>query len=209
MLGLREAKDFRDEAFQSKVKNIVHFIGKDIAKFHCMYWPAFLLSAFGSGVLPRQVVVHSHWLKDKRKMSKSIGNVVDPEELLDRFGADSVRLYFLSSGPLLKDTDFAVDALTTTHNQFFVDSYMNLLFRVCGKKILKRLSNEVIKPVALSAEEQEHVDKLSSLFQQIREHYTSYNFPEVCSLLKEAISLSNQYLAHNEFWTYTGPEHKD
>lgn len=80
-------------------------------------------------------------------MSKSIGNVVDPVSLLAKYGPDSVRLYFLSSGPQFKDIDFCEDTLANNyHNQYFIDSFMNLLFRISGKKILKNLSGEINKP---------------------------------------------------------------
>ena len=85
--------DFETE----NVKNFVHFIGKDISKFHCIYWPCFLQSAFGGkDYFPNKVFSHGHWLKDNKKMSKSLGNVVNPFEIIDKFGIDSVRLYFLS-----------------------------------------------------------------------------------------------------------------
>jgi len=61
-------------------ENIVHIIGKDIIKFHCGYWPYFLQSANMN--LPRQVIAHGHWLMNKTKMSKSLGNVVDPFDLV-------------------------------------------------------------------------------------------------------------------------------
>jgi methionyl-tRNA synthetase len=78
--------------------NFVHVVGKDIAKFHCVYWPAFL---HGAGFpMPRKVLNHGHWLQNKMKMSKSLGNVVDPFQLIEDYGIHSVRSYFLSEGPL-------------------------------------------------------------------------------------------------------------
>ncbi len=65
-------------------ENFIHVIGKDIARFHCVYWPAFLCGA--KMPLPNKVLVHGHWLRDGRKMSKSIGNVVDPYDILNIFG---------------------------------------------------------------------------------------------------------------------------
>jgi methionyl-tRNA synthetase len=76
----------------------IHVVGKDIAKFHCIYWPAFLLA--GGFKPPKQVLNHGHWLMNKQKMSKSLGNVIDPFHIIDTFGVDSVRSYFLAEGPL-------------------------------------------------------------------------------------------------------------
>jgi len=86
----------------------VHFIGKDITKFHCIYWPAFLASVFENNekCFPRQVLVHGHWIKDGLKMSKSIGNIVEPCDLLSKFDINPLRLYFLGKGPLHRDMEF-------------------------------------------------------------------------------------------------------
>jgi methionyl-tRNA synthetase len=126
---------------REQVSNTVHIIGKDITKFHCLYWPFFLSKA--GFPLPRKVISHSHWLKDNQKMSKSIGNVICPFELIEKYGADSVRTYFLSEGPYTRDANFNLEALHITHNNFLIDSYANLITRVKGKKILKNLSEDL------------------------------------------------------------------
>ena len=83
-----------DEALYEEVwPATMHLVGKDILRFHCVYWPAFLMSA---GLpLPKQIFGHGWWLRDEAKMSKSIGNVVRPDYLIERFGADALR-YFLA-----------------------------------------------------------------------------------------------------------------
>lgn len=80
-------------------------VGKDILKFHSIYWPAFLL-AIGLSP-PARVIAHAHWTVERQKMSKSRGNVVCPFHLADRFGVDPVRLYLLKSGGLIDDGDFS------------------------------------------------------------------------------------------------------
>ena len=82
VFGLGQGADFKDKLLQENVKKIVHIMGRDIVKFHCIYWPAFLRSAFGKPIFPKHVLTHCHWLKDNRKMSKSIGNIVDPKHLI-------------------------------------------------------------------------------------------------------------------------------
>jgi len=95
ILGFHDM-DLEDEsqmlALEDNIKAFTHFIGKDITKFHCIHWPSFLLALFRSKLckskhvveypLPRLVYNHYHWLRDNKKMSKSLGNVVDPKELL-------------------------------------------------------------------------------------------------------------------------------
>lgn len=99
--------------------HFIHVVGKDITKFHCVYWPAFLLG--GNHQLPKLVLNHGHWLKNNKKMSKSIGNVVDPFSLIETYGVHSVRSYFLSEGPLIKDSNFELDSLIEHHNKIICD----------------------------------------------------------------------------------------
>ena len=119
----------------------MHVIGKDIVKFHCIYYPLFLLAA--DLPLPKTVLTHCHWLKDGKKMSKSLGNVTCPLDLLQRYGEDSVRLYFLTDGPRNKDWNFDESKLRNLHNIFLADQYVNLINRVTGKKILQNVPSKL------------------------------------------------------------------
>ena len=152
--GLTDTTSEADmEIIRQNVANFVHFVGKDIAKFHCIYWPSFLQAAFGRpDVMPGRVVNHGHWLKDNLKMSKSIGNIVEPYPLLSKFGVDSVRLFFLSQGPLTKDMDFNFENLLKTHNGLVIDSYLNMVQRILSKKIAKALnySRPIQRPSSLT-----------------------------------------------------------
>ena len=91
----REGEDLRPALL---ARGPAHLLGKDILKFHCVIWPALLLAA-GLEV-PRQLFVHGHLLFDEQKMSKSLGNVIDPLDLIDVYGADPVRFYLLARGPV-------------------------------------------------------------------------------------------------------------
>jgi len=154
----------------------VHVVGKDIAKFHCVYWPAFLK---GAGLpLPRKVLNHGHWLMNKTKMSKSLGNVVDPFALINDVGINSVRSYFLSEGPLTKDSNFELEGLIAHHNKVVCDSYVNMLFRITGKKILRDrtfIPGSSLDPALISA--------VNSLSTTIRDHLSEYNFIEAFAKL--------------------------
>ncbi len=105
----------------------LHVIGKDVVRFHAVYWPAFLMSA---GVeLPRQVFGHGHVLLRGEKMSKSAGNVVDPEALIDAFGADAVRYFLMRDVTFGQDGSYSPEAIVTRVNADLANSFGNLAQR--------------------------------------------------------------------------------
>ncbi len=106
----------------------LHLIGKDILRFHAVYWPAFLMSA---GLpLPTVVWAHGWWQRDGRKVSKSAGNIVRPDELIDRFGADSVRYFLLREMVFGQDANFSDEAFVDRYNSDFANGLGNLLSRL-------------------------------------------------------------------------------
>jgi methionyl-tRNA synthetase len=108
----------------------VHVIGKGIVRFHAVYWPAILLSA---GVpLPTAIFVHGYITVEGQKISKSLGNAVDPVELLDQYGADALRYYLLREVPATDDGDFARERFLRAYNNDLADKLGNLLNRTLG-----------------------------------------------------------------------------
>ena len=106
----------------------LHLIGKDIVRFHAVYWPAFLWSA---GLpLPKQVFGHGFLLARGEKMSKSLGNVVDPLELADRFGVDALRYFLLREVSFGQDGSYSAEAIVTRCNAELANSFGNLAQRV-------------------------------------------------------------------------------
>jgi methionyl-tRNA synthetase len=106
----------------------VHLIGKDVVRFHAVYWPAFLMSA---GIaLPRQVYGHGFLLSRGEKMSKSVGNVVDPMVLADRFGVDALRYFLLREVTFGQDGSYSAEAIVNRANAELANSFGNLAQRV-------------------------------------------------------------------------------
>lgn len=119
----------------------MHVIGKDIIRFHCIYWPAFLMAA---GLpLPEKILVHSHWTMNKVKMSKSLGNVVDPFWLIEKYGVDTIRYYLLKRGRLTSDSNFDIEELEKDEEHDLRRSLGVLLSRLQSKKLF--ISNELQK----------------------------------------------------------------
>jgi methionyl-tRNA synthetase len=104
-----------------------HVIGKDITRFHAIYWPAFLMSA---GVeLPRQIVVHGFLFNKGEKMSKSVGNVIDPQTLADHYGVDQLRYFFLREVPFGQDGNYSHEAIVNRINADLANDLGNLAQR--------------------------------------------------------------------------------
>jgi methionyl-tRNA synthetase len=135
----------------------VHLIGKDVVRFHAVYWPAFLMSA---GIaLPKQVYGHGFLLSRGEKMSKSVGNVVDPMVLADRFGVDSLRYFLLREVPFGQDGSYSAEAIVNRANAELANSFGNLAQRTFSM-IYKNLDG--VLPTEGEAEEDR------DLLQQVR-----------------------------------------
>ena len=106
----------------------MHVIGKDISRFHCVYWPAMLLSL--GLALPRHVFAHGHLLLDGKRMSKSSGHTVDPEKLVDLCGVDAFRYYLLAENQFGQDGNFSYQALIRKNNADLANDWGNLVNRV-------------------------------------------------------------------------------
>jgi methionyl-tRNA synthetase len=119
----REGEDLRDELWPE----VRHLLGKDILKFHCVIWPALLLAA-GLAV-PKQLFVHGYLLFDERKMSKSLGNVIDPLDLVDIYGADPLRFYLMRAVPFGQDGSVSVAGVHERYERELGNDLGNLLSR--------------------------------------------------------------------------------
>lgn len=114
----------------------VHVIGKGITRFHAIYWPAFLLSA--KLPLPKSLFIHGYFTVDGQKMSKTLGNVIDPIDLINKYGSDALRYYFLSQIPPTSDGDFSEEKLKTAYNADLANGIGNLVARVA--KLAEKVS---------------------------------------------------------------------
>ena len=126
----------------------VHIIGKDIIRFHAVYWPAFLMSA--GMPLPKRVYAHGFLFNRGEKMSKSVGNVVDPFNLADQYGVDQVRYFFLREVPFGQDGNYNHEAIVARINADLANDLGNLAQRSLSM-IAKQLGGVLPEPGAFSA----------------------------------------------------------
>jgi methionyl-tRNA synthetase len=105
----------------------VHLIGKDIIRFHAVYWPAFLMAA---GLeLPKSILAHGWWLRDNEKISKSVGNVVRPDHIIDQFGPDPLRYFLLREMVFGQDSNYSDEAFLGRYNADLANDLGNTLSR--------------------------------------------------------------------------------
>ncbi|KAH3679963.1 hypothetical protein WICMUC_000706 [Wickerhamomyces mucosus] len=182
-----------------------HLIGKDIIRFHCIYWPALLLAAGES--LPTQVVVHGHWLANGFKMSKSRGNVVDPLLINDYYGTDSLRFFLCENSVLNGDCNFSEEALFRTREQL-IDKYSNLIMRCCGKKFnieravsrYNHLSDLKFQDDNLQLQYENLVHSANSIYRKMDSKITQMNFAGAIQEFWTLIIQANQFVQTSEPW---------
>ena len=120
-----------------------HLIGKDILTTHSVYWPTMLMSA--ELPLPKGIFAHGWWLSDQTKMSKSLGNVVDPIDLIDSYGVDPIRFYLMKEMVLGQDANFSMDSFIKCYNSDLANDFGNLLSRVTN--LINKFYDGAIEPI--------------------------------------------------------------
>jgi methionyl-tRNA synthetase len=174
----------------------LHLIGKDILRFHAVYWPAMLLSA---GLpLPKRVFGHGFLTKDGQKISKTLGNVIDPVDLVNRFGADAVRYFFLKEIEFGRDGDFSELRFVNTLNADLANDLGNLLNRTL-KMVHKYCDGKV------PAAEVPAVDVLRSkgenLGAEVAQAYEALSFSQACEAILALVRAGNKYVDERAPWT--------
>lgn len=183
----------------------LHLIGKDITRFHTVYWPAFLKSA-GLPV-PKAVFSHGFLLHRGEKMSKSLGNVVDPIELAERFGVDPLRYFLLREVSFGNDGSFSAEAIVTRANAELANSFGNLAQRVLSM-IFKNLDGELGLFDQAEADRAllDQVDRACRI--ELPGSFEQLDFSTGMEAWMRAVFACNQYVDEQAPWTLkkTDPE---
>jgi methionyl-tRNA synthetase len=174
----------------------LHCIGKDIVKFHAIYWPAMLLSA--ELALPKEIFVHGHIGMAGQKMSKSLGNVVDPFELVKKYGTDAVRYYLLREIVPTEDGDFTYEKFEQRYNSDLAGGIGNLVARVLG--IAKSIEVKDEKPT------KKVVDKIKEIKKSYALSLEEFKFNESLAFVWDLISFCDKYINEEKLWETKNPK---
>jgi methionyl-tRNA synthetase len=191
---------YPDNAHQNKDEfwqNSVHFVGKEIIKFHAVYWPAFLMAA---GIQPpRQIVAHGWWLSEGEKMSKSVGNVQDPIKYCKLFGSDALRYYIMREIPFGDDGNFSLENFIGRHNSFLVNSFGNLCYRLLS--FIKTHSDGVVtKQRDFKEDDAIFAGNVDEALTEAMKAMHQYAFSKCLERLEDAVSFANQYIDKQKPW---------
>ncbi len=176
----------------------IHVVGKDILRFHAVYWPAFLMAA--DIELPKKIYAHGWWTVDGKKMSKSTGNVVDPNYIIDKYGLDQFKYFLLREVRFGQDGDFSEEALIKRVNSDLSNDYGNLAQRVLSF-IYK--NNEALLPTkdVLSIKDKELIKYMNITKDNIINYMQNYQITNALEELWKVISKSNTYIDEEAPWT--------
>ncbi len=179
----------------------IHLIGKDIIRFHALFWPAMLISA--KLPLPKKLLVHSFITSQGKKMSKSLGNVIDPFEQIKRYGTDSVRYFLLREIPSDDDGDYTDEALIKRHNGELANELGNLVYRVLT------LAEKNSRGQALNKNE----DGLEKIFlgipEKVEEQINNFKLHHALNEAWRFVSTLNKYVNEKEPWKIKDEEELD
>ncbi|PYU65956.1 MAG: methionine--tRNA ligase [Acidobacteria bacterium] len=176
----------------------VHLVGKEIIRFHAVYWPAFLMAA---GLpLPKQIWAHGWLLMDSTKMSKSLGNVVRPRPIVHVLGMDALRYYLLRETVFGQDGNFSYDALVQRYNSDLANGLGNLASRTAAM-IEKNSGGKIPKPAALQPSDSALATQAQAAIGDVVEQYDNLAFSRALEQIWSLIAATDKYLTTEHPWS--------
>jgi len=175
----------------------VHVIGKDILRFHTVYWPTFLLAA---GIpLPKKVFAHGWWTVEGQKMSKSLANVVEPNMLVDKYGVDAIRYFLLREVPFGLDGDFSHSALVHRINSDLANDLGNLVSRSTAM-LGKYFDGALPAPVGTTEVDAAFIARFPAAVRAIEVHMDELAFNKALQAIWELVGAANKYIDETAPW---------
>ena len=191
--------DTNDKKYKSFWPADVHIIGKDILRFHAVYWPAFLLAA--KLPLPKRVFGHGWILSDEKKMSKSLGNILDPIEIIQNYGIDQLRYYLIKEVSLGNDGSISMENLKNCINNDLANNYGNLCQRVFSF-IKKNCNNKVPKTNNLTQSDIKLINNIKNNIPKLIDLINKQNLNEYIKMVVNFSFEANKYFNDSEPWLF-------
>jgi methionyl-tRNA synthetase len=186
-----------DELFKKFWPASIHLIGKDILRFHAIYWPAFLLAAKID--LPKRVYGHGWILSNEEKMSKSRGNILDPLEIIDQYGLDPLRYYLIKEVSFGNDGNISQERLEDCINSDLANNYGNLCQRVTAFAI-KNCKSKIPDKIDFQKDDLEILDKYSTNLDNIRSKIDDQDINYYINFIVNSLFDANKYFNDQEPW---------
>ncbi|MGB1547014.1 MAG: methionine--tRNA ligase [Alphaproteobacteria bacterium] len=175
----------------------IHIVGKDILRFHAVYWPAFLMAA---GIEPpKRVFAHGWWTNEGQKISKSLGNIIDPYALIEKYGLDPVRFFLIREVPFGKDGDFSHQAMVHRMNGDLANDFGNLVQRVLSM-IYRNCEAAIPKPGEMTAADKALLASVEAAFADMRKEIMEQAFHKAIIVLWERMGEANRYVDAEAPW---------
>jgi methionyl-tRNA synthetase len=181
----------------------LHLVGKDIIRFHTVYWPAFLMAAMLP--VPKQVWAHGWFLMDASKMSKSKGNVVLPRPIANMLGMDALRYFLLREVVFGQDGNFSYDALVTRYNSDLANGLGNLASRTAAM-IEKSFAGEMPKAGKREPQDEALARETQTAIGEVLEYFEKLNFARALETIWTIIATADKYLTTEKPWSLTDSE---
>ncbi|HEX8838534.1 MAG TPA: methionine--tRNA ligase [Candidatus Acidoferrum sp.] len=175
----------------------LHLVGKDIIRFHTVYWPAFLMAAMQP--VPKQVWAHGWFLMDAAKMSKSKGNVVLPRPIANMLGMDALRYFLLREVVFGQDGNFSYDALVTRYNSDLANGLGNLASRTAAL-IEKNFSGKIPKATERKPQDEALAKEVQAAIGEALESFENLNFARALETIWGVIATADKYLTTEQPW---------
>ena len=175
----------------------LHMVGKDILRFHAVYWPAFLMAA---GLEPpKRVFAHGWWTNEGEKISKSLGNIIDPFELVEKYGLDQVRYFLLREVPFGNDGDFSHRAMIGRINSDLANDYGNLAQRVLSM-INKNCGGELPEYGKFTSADKSLMNEGLRLYGSLQNDFNKQAFSKALEVIWAVVSKANLYVDGQAPW---------
>ena len=188
--------DIKNKNFE-KFWPAIHVVGKDILRFHAVYWPAFLMAAELDP--PKKIFAHGWWTNEGKKISKSIGNVIDPYEIINKYGLDQIRFFLFREVPFGNDGDFSKNAIANRINADLANNYGNLVQRITSFAF-KNCNSTVKKSEDFNDDDKILLNNLNNRYDEYNNFMNNEQIDKGLKIIFELMSDANAYIDNQAPW---------